>query len=570
MVHSLFSRLKSNLPTSVSFLRSGYSLTKARRDLGAGVTVGIVALPLAMAFAIASGATPEMGLFTAITAGFVISAFGGTRFQIGGPTGAFVVIIAGVVARHGFEGLLAATILAGLFLIVMGLFGLGRLLQFIPYPVTAGFTSGIGLLIFSSQIKDFFGLQLQQVPADFLGKMLACGQAFPTMAPTTLGIGMLTLVSMLLVRRYIPRIPAPFVGIVLATVVSWALGLSTETIGSRFGGIPSTLPSIVPFWSGDLNLRAILPDAFTIAILAGIESLLSATVADGMSGDKHNSSTELVAQGIANVFSAIFGGLPATGAIARTATNIRAGAYSPMAGIIHVCTLILFIKFFAPLASLIPLSSLAAVLMVVAWDMSEPHRIKRLFLAPKSDSAVMVIAFGLTVFVDLTVAVEIGVVLAAMLFMKRMSELTDIHNLDTGLPEEEVFDKRNGRERVVVYEISGPLFFGMAQRFVDVMRFTRKKPEVLVLCMRSVPTIDATGLEGLETVIRRAQSQKIRVVLSGVHPQIMQIMDRLGTTELVGAENIFPDFSTAVRKTLVRMPDLDKKPETTGKPAHAL
>ncbi len=253
-----------------------------------------------------------------------------------------------------------------------------------------------------------------------------------------------------------------------------ALGLNTETIGSRFGGIPSTLPSIVPFWSGDLNIRAILPDAFTIAILAGIESLLSATVADGMSGDKHNSSTELVAQGVANVFSAIFGGLPATGAIARTATNIRAGAYSPMAGIIHVCTLILFIKFFAPLASLIPLSSLAAVLMVVAWDMSEPHRIKRLFLAPKSDSAVMVIAFGLTVFVDLTVAVEIGVVLAAMLFMKRMSELTDIHNLDTGLPEEEVFDKRNGRERVVVYEISGPLFFGMAQRFVDVMRFTRK------------------------------------------------------------------------------------------------
>ncbi len=569
MVHSLFSRLKSNLPTSVSFLRSGYSLTKARRDLGAGVTVGIVALPLAMAFAIASGATPEMGLFTAITAGFVISAFGGTRFQIGGPTGAFVVIIAGVVARHGFEGLLAATILAGLFLIVMGLFGLGRLLQFIPYPVTAGFTSGIGLLIFSSQIKDFFGLQLQQVPADFLGKMLACGQAFPTMAPTTLGIGMLTLVSMLLVRRYIPRIPAPFVGIVLATVIAWALGLNTETIGSRFGGIPSTLPSIVPFWSGDLNIRAILPDAFTIAILAGIESLLSATVADGMSA----TSTILnrtCRTGVANVFSAIFGGLPATGAIARTATNIRAGAYSPMAGIIHVCTLILFIKFFAPLASLIPLSSLAAVLMVVAWDMSEPHRIKRLFLAPKSDSAVMVIAFGLTVFVDLTVAVEIGVVLAAMLFMKRMSELTDIHNLDTGLPEEEVFDKRNGRERVVVYEISGPLFFGMAQRFVDVMRFTRKKPEVLVLCMRSVPTIDATGLEGLETVIRRGQAQKIRVVLSGVHPQILQIMDRLGTTKLVGAENIFPDFQQQSAKRLFTCPTLIKNKKSTGKPAHAL
>ena len=559
------SKLNHFIPTSFKFIKSGCSPTTIRQDIAAGITVGIVALPLAMAFAIASGASPATGLFTAIIAGFIISAFGGTRFQIGGPTGAFVIIISGIIARHGYDGLIVATLMAGIILLIMGCLGLGKLLQYIPYPVTTGFTSGIGILIFSTQIKDFLGLQIDQVPADFLPRLKACAGALPSTDPITLGLGMLTVISMLLVRRFIPRIPAPFVGIVLASVLTWAMGLQTETIGSRFGGIPTILPDAVSFSGLDLmQLKTLIPEALTIAILAGIESLLSATVADGMSGDRHNSSNELIAQGLANIGSALFGGLPATGAIARTATNIRAGAHSPVAGMIHALTLIMFIKVCAPLASMIPLASLAGVLMLVAWDMSEVHRIKRLLFAPKSDSLVMLIALLLTVFVDLTVAVEVGVVMAAMLFMKRMSQLTDVHSLDTGLPEEEIIDRKNGHEKVVVYEINGPMFFGMAQRFVDVMSFTRKKPEVIVFCMRLVPTMDATGIEALETVIRRAHAQNVKILLSGVNPRISKIMARLGTDKLVGADNIFPDFSTAVAKTILHVDEDSSLPRCTS------
>ena len=548
------SKLNRFIPTSFKFIKSGLSPATVRQDIAAGVTVGIVALPLAMAFAIASGASPATGLLTAIIAGFIISGFGGTRFQIGGPTGAFVIIISGIIARHGYDGLILATLMAGIMLLIMGSLGLGKLLQYIPYPVTTGFTSGIGILIFSTQIKDFLGLNIAQLPADFLPRLQACVLALPSTNPTTLGLGALTVISMLLVRRFIPRIPAPFVGIVLASVITWAMGLHTETIGSRFGGIPTILPGAVSFSGLNLmQLKALIPEALTIAILAGIESLLSATVADGMSGDRHNSSNELVAQGLANIGSALFGGLPATGAIARTATNIRAGAHSPLAGMIHALTLILFIKVCAPLASMIPLASLAGVLMLVAWDMSEVHRIKRLLFAPKSDSLVMLIALLLTVFVDLTVAVEVGVVMAAMLFMKRMSQLTDVHSLDTGLPEEEIINRKSGHEKVVVYKINGPMFFGMAQRFIDVMSFTRKKPEIIVFCMRNVPTMDATGIEALETVIRRAHAQNIKVLLSGVHPRIKKIMTRLGTDKLIGADNIYPDFSTAVAKTVLHL-----------------
>ncbi|WP_320007988.1 SulP family inorganic anion transporter [Maridesulfovibrio sp.] len=548
----VFSKFNRFIPASFKYIKSGCSPATIRRDVAAGITVGIVALPLAMAFAIASGASPATGLFTAIIAGFIISGFGGTRFQIGGPTGAFVIIISGIISRHGYDGLIIATLMAGIMLLAMGTLGLGKLLQYIPYPVTTGFTSGIGILIFSTQIKDFCGLNIAHLPSDFLPRIKACAQALPSADPTTLGLGLLTVISMLLVRRFIPRIPAPFVGIALASIITWALGLHTETIGSRFGGIPTVLPDPVSFAGISLSqIKALIPEALTIAILAGIESLLSATVADGMSGDRHNSSNELIAQGLANIGSAIFGGLPATGAIARTATNIRSGAHSPLAGIIHTLTLVLFIKVCAPLASMIPLAGLAGVLILVAWDMSEFHRIKRLLFAPKSDSLVMLIALLLTVFVDLTVAVEVGVVMAAMLFMKRMSQLTDIHSLDTGLPREEIINRKNGNEKVVVYEINGPMFFGMAQRFVDVMSFTRKKPEVIVLCMRNVPTMDATGIEALETVIRRAHTQNIKIVLSGVHPRIEKIMSRLGTDKLVGPENIFPDFSTAVAKTVL-------------------
>lgn len=565
MAASSFTIFDRIVPTSFKYIKSGFSPTSLKQDIGAGLTVGIVALPLAMAFAIASGATPATGLFTSIIAGFIISAFGGTRFQIGGPTGAFVVIISGIITNHGYEALIAATIVAGILLVIMGALGLGSLLQYIPYPVTTGFTSGIGLLIFSSQIKDFLGLPIAHVPGEFLPRIEACFHALPGTTPITLSLGVLTLGSMLFVRRYIPRIPAPFVGIVIASFITWIFGLDTETIGSRFGEIPSVFPDLVSFTHLHLKIKDLIPDSLTIAILAGIESLLSATVADGMSGDRHNSSNELIAQGLANIGSALFGGLPATGAIARTATNIRAGARTPLAGIIHALTLILFVKVCAPLASLIPLSSLAAVLMLVAWDMSELHRLKRLLSAPKSDSIVMLIVFGLTIFVDLTVAVEVGVVLAAILFMKRMSELADIHNLDTGLPDE-VITRKTGQERVVVYEISGPLFFGMAQRFIDIMSFTRRKPEILVLCMRLVPTMDATGIEALETVIRRAHSQGIRVLLSGVHPRIMKIMTRLGTDKLLGAENIYSDFSTAIARTVLDSESEEVSCNTEEKP----
>ncbi|WP_147821965.1 SulP family inorganic anion transporter [Salidesulfovibrio onnuriiensis] len=534
------------IPASIAYLKSGYSLEGFRRDVGAGVTVGIVALPLAMAFAIASGATPSVGLTTAIIAGFIISGLGGTRFQIGGPTGAFVVIISNVIAHHGFEGLVLATIIAGAMLILMGLFGLGKLLQYIPYPVTTGFTTGIGLLIFISQLKDFLGFKLTHLPGGIIESVTAYWNNAASIHLPTVAIGVVTLVTMLVVRRYIPKIPAPIMGIVIGTLVALVFGIPTETIGTRFGGIPSELPAFMSLKFSDIHLGSLMSDSITIAILAGIESLLSATVADGMSGDRHNPSTELVAQGLANIGSALFGGLPATGAIARTATNIRAGAFSPFAGMTHSLVILLFVLVCAPLASGIPLASLSAVLLVVAWDMSEPHRMLRLFRAPKSDSLVMVMTLGLTVFVDLTVAVEIGVVLAALLFMKRMSELTDIHSLDTGLPEEDVIDRATGNERVVVYEISGPFFFGMAQRFIDIMNFTRKKPELLIFCMRLVPIMDATGIEALETVIRRLQSQGIHVVLSGVTPRVARLIQRLGTDSVVGQENIFPDFSTAI------------------------
>lgn len=544
------SGLQPYRPASFKFLRKGYSLPNLRSDLAAGVTVGVVALPLSMAFAIASGTTPERGLFTAIVAGIIMALLGGCRFQIGGPTGAFVIIISDIIARQGYDGLVIASLIAGVALVLMGLLGMGKLLKFIPYPVTTGFTSGIGVLIFSSQIKDFFGLPVANMPSDFIGRLHACALALPSLSVQTLCLGLLTLLTMLAVRKYIPRVPAPFVGIVVATLGAWALGLDVETIGSRFGGIPASLPHLNTALDFNVDMRSLIPDAMTIAVLAGIESLLSAVVADGMSGERHDSSTELVGLGLANLGSVLFGGIPATGAIARTATNIRAGAYSPVSGVIHALTLVFFVVACAPLASLIPLASLAGVLMLVAWDMSEPYRFKRVLFAPLSDSLVMVTSFALTVFVDLTVAVEVGVVLAAMLFMRRMSEVTDIHLLDTGLPDEENYNAKTNRRKIVVYEITGPLFFGVVQRFLGVMKFTRENPEVLVLCMRQVPSIDATGVEGLETVMKNAEKRGIRVMLSGVTPAVQDVLNRIGTVDKIGKNNIFPDFSTAVAKTI--------------------
>ncbi|WP_051305403.1 SulP family inorganic anion transporter [Desulfogranum mediterraneum] len=541
------------LPPAVSFspallttLREGYTRQGLLRDIGSGITVGIVALPLAMAFAIASGTTPDRGIFTAIVAGFLISALGGSRFQIGGPTGAFVVIVSSVIARHGYEGLVVATLLAGFFLILMGIFRFGKLLQFIPYPVTTGFTAGIAVFICSSQLKDFFGLSMDQVPSAFLDRVVACGLALPTFSSPALTTALVTLLAMIMVRKYVPRVPAHIVGIVCGSLLAWILGMEVETVGSRFGGIPADLPHFNPPADFMTIVGDVLPEALTIAVLAGVESLLSAVVADGMTGERHDSSTELIAQGIANIGSVLFGGIPATGAIARTATNIRAGGRTPVAGMVHALTLTLFIVCCAPLASHIPLPSLAAVMVVVAWDMSEFQRFCRLFHAPKSDSLVLVITFLLTVCVDLTVAVQVGVVLAAMLFMRRMSELSSVQLVSPGDEDKSAARPRIGDARVVCYEIDGPFFFGMARRFVEVMHFTRDTPDVLVLRMRRVPSIDATAIESLESVIKNVRDKGMQVLFTGVNASVRASLKKMGTEELIGAENIFDHFEQAM------------------------
>ena len=570
MLHPALNVRFSFSPAFLTTLREGYTRERLLRDVGAGVTVGIVALPLAMAFAIASGTTPERGLFTAIVAGFLISALGGSRFQIGGPTGAFVVIVSSVIARHGYEGLVAATLLAGVFLILMGIFRFGKLLQFIPYPVTTGFTAGIGVFILSSQFKDFFGLPMETVPSEFLDRIVACISAMPSFSPAALAVGLGTLGVMIAIRRTIPRIPAHIAGIVAATAAAWALGLDVETIGSRFGGIPASLPRFSPPVDFLHTMLGVVPEALTIALLAGIESLLSAVVADGMTGERHDASTELMAQGVANIGSALFGGIPATGAIARTATNIRAGGRTPLSGMVHAATLTAFILCCAPLAARIPLAGLSAVMVVVAWDMSELHRFRRLFRAPKSDSLVLVVTFLLTVFVDLTVAVQVGVVLAAMLFMRRMSDLSSI-NLVTPFRQQKGSDGAAliGHARVVCYEIDGPFFFGMAHRFVDVMRFTRNVPDFLILRMRHVPSIDATGIESLEVVIRKIRNKGAQVFLSGVNESVRRSLRNMGTEELLGAENIFDDFDRAMAVIRARG-DMDQEelPEMLAGCAH--
>ncbi len=542
-------------PSLLSVLKAGYSLPLFTRDLCAGLTVGVVALPLAMAFAIASGAPPERGLFTAIVAGALISLLGGSRFQIGGPTGAFVVIVAGVIARHGYEGLVVATIMAGFFLMLMGFFKLGKVLQFIPYPVTTGFTAGIGLYIFSSQIKDLLGLQIGAQPPEFIGKLESCWSGIGTMQHGAVLAGGVTILAMVLIRRFCPRVPAHIVGIVSSMLVVWLGGLEVETIGSRFGGIPATLPSFSMPHDFLALAATMLPDALAIALLAGIESLLSAVVADGMTGERHEPSTELVAQGIANVASGLFGGIPATGAIARTATNIRAGAVSPVAGIIHAITLALFMICLAPLASLIPLASLAGVLCIVAWDMSETHKFARLLRAPRSDVFVLMTTFLLTVLVDLTVAVQVGVVLAALLFMRRMSEVGNLRLGGAG--DQQAEDLSNDSRAacadsafcpssVMIYEIEGPFFFGVAERFLGVLHSLREPPKVIVIRMDNVPTIDATAIHALETFIAHASRMHIQLVVCGLQERVTFVLTKLGTLNRFGDGNVLKDLKSAM------------------------
>jgi SulP family sulfate permease len=536
-------------------------------DLFAGVTVGIIALPLAMAFGIASipdGVTgpggispPAMGLYTAVVAGFLISALSGSRVQIGGPTGAFIVIIYGVTARHGYAGLATATFMAGVIVILMGLCRLGGAIKFIPYPVTTGFTSGIAVIIFSSQVKDFAGLRINSVPVEFVEKWYAYWKQAATWDPAALALGAGSLSMLFLLRRFAPRLPGAIVVIAVASAITTLLDLQVDTIGTRFGGIPNLLPAI-QLSSIDLNLvRTLIPDAMTIALLIAVESLLSAVVADGMIGTRHKSDCELVAQGIANIGSILFGGIPATGAIARTAANVKSGGRTPLAGIVHAVTLLAFMLIAAPLAAMIPLAALAAVLIVVAWNMSEWNHFRSIFRAPRSDVFVLLTTFGLTVFTDLTLAVGVGMVLAALLFMKRMADVSNIsaitREFDNGddwaeLKDPNSINIRDVPSRVEVYEINGPFFFGVADRLKDVLRSLEQPPQVFILRMRKVPWIDATGLHALEEFHAKCRREGTQLLLSGVHAQPLFAFARSGFTDVVGPENMFGNIDDALNR----------------------
>lgn len=521
-------------------------------DATAGVIVGIVALPLAIAFGIASGVTPEKGIITAIIAGFVISFFGGSRVQIGGPTGAFIIIVYGIVQQYGTTGLAIATIMAGIILVIMGIVKFGSLIKFIPYPVVVGFTSGIALLIFSTQVKDFFGLQIEKVPAEFHEKWMVYFETFSTINYNVLGIAMLALLIMIFWPKVTHRIPGSLIAIIVTTVIVIVFKLPVDTIGSKFGEIPSNLPS-PSFYEIDLSIiKNLIGPATVIAILAAIESLLSAVVADGMIGGKHRSNMELIAQGMANIIVPIFGGIPATGAIARTATNIKNGGRTPVAGIIHSITLLLIMLFFGSYAKLIPMATLAAILVIVAYNMSEWHAFKSLLKSPKSDIAVLLTTFFLTVIFDLTIAIEIGMVLSVLLFMKRMSEVSNVSVITRELEDEEeqvdpnAIDKKQIPEGVEVFEINGPFFFGAAKKFRDQMAVVEEPPKVRIIRMRNVPAVDATGLQTLKDFYSDAKKHKTHMILSGVHTQPLYAMTQAGIFDLYGEDNIHGNIDDAL------------------------
>ncbi|HEX6084479.1 MAG TPA: sulfate permease [Thermoanaerobaculia bacterium] len=518
------------VPKSVVCFKEGYTRETVTRDVIAGIVVGIVALPLALAFAIASGVPPERGLYTAIVAGFLISALGGSRVQIGGPTGAFVVIVYGIVSKYGYEGLVICTVLAGIILVALGVLRMGALIKFIPYPVVTGFTAGIAVIIFSGQLKDLLGLKMGAVPPEFLDKWMAYAGHFATIDPYTTGIAAGSLLVLLVWPRVSRMVPAPFVAMVLATLAVQLFDLPVETIGSRFGSVPSTLPA--PHWP-DVpwhRLRELISPSITVALLAAIESLLSAVVADGMIGSRHKSNVELVAQGVANIASPLFGGIPATGAIARTATNVRTGGRTPLAGMTHAVTLMLILVFAGQWAAKVPLAALAAILVVVSYHMSEWRSFAGLLRAPKSDIFVLIITFALTVFVDLTVAVQVGVVLASLLFMRRMAEVTNVAGMnEDDQPEELVPRVPRG---VAIYEVNGPFFFGAADKLKDVLGEIDKKPKAFILRMRNVPAIDATGIHALEQLALKCRKQGIPLILSEVTEQPRSALERTRNAEL--------------------------------------
>jgi sulfate permease, SulP family len=548
------------VPKLVTTLRT-YDRDQLLADMTAGVIVGIVALPLAIAFAIASGVSPERGLYTAIVAGFIISALGGSRVQIGGPTGAFVVIVYGIVQKFGVDGLTVATLMAGAVLVVLGVARLGSAIKFIPHPVVIGFTSGIAVIIFSSEVKDLLGLRMGAVPAAFIDKWSALAAHGRDFTPAAIGVSALTLGIVLFWPRINRRIPGPFVALIAATAVASVFHLPVETIGSRFGGISASLPHpVMPHLSAS-QVMSLVPAAFTIAMLGAVESLLSAVVADGMIGGRHRSNMELVAQGVANLVTPLFGGIPATGAIARTATNVKNGGRTPVAGIVHALTLLLITLFFGRWAALIPLASLAGILVVVAYNMSEWRTFAAERTAPKADLAVLLATFSLTVLVDLTVAISVGMVAAALLFMKRMAELTNVAAVTDDLDDpgdQYVTDPNGMRKRAVppgveVFEVNGPFFFGAAETFKDTLRQIAGTPKVLIIRLRNVPFIDSTGMHALKDVVHGARRDRTLVLLSDVHTQPLVAIGRSALIDELGEENLFGNIDDALNRARLHL-----------------
>ena len=536
------------LPKSVLFMRT-YDRHKFLLDLVAGVTVGLVALPLAMAFAIASGLTPQAGIYCAIVTGFLISSLGGSKTQIGGPTGAFVVVVAGIVAVHGVDGLFMCTVMAGLLLVIMGVTGLGTAVKFIPRPVVIGFTNGIAVLIASTQVKDFFGLHLDKVPGVFWLRMEELARSFHTLSFEATALAVFTLLTLIICRSLSARIPGPIVALLLATSSVYFFKLPVETIGTKFGGIPGGLPHLqIPKFHSDL-IHGLLGPAFTVAMLGAIESLMSAVVSDRMSNDRHNPNVELVAQGVANVFSPMFGGLPATGAIARTATNIRSGAQSPVAGIIHALTLLCILLFAAPLVSYVPMAALAGILMMVAYNMGEWLEIPQLLKLTKTDISIWLVTFALTVFADLTVAVEAGMILAALLFISRVASTTTVSQVTDDYVEDgrvHILQDKDIPYYATIFRIHGPFLFGATDKISVVTEHLHTLPPVVILRLRNMTALDATGLFALEEAAKALHASKRTLILCGAREQPSQLIHQAEFAEVIGEENICDNVQEAL------------------------
>jgi SulP family sulfate permease len=538
------------LPASVLCLRD-YSLNTFLRDLVAGVTVGLVALPLAMAFAIASGLTPQAGIYCAVVTGFLISALGGSKTQIGGPTGAFVVVVAGIVAVHGVDGLFMCTVMAGVLLIILGITGMGTAVKFIPRPVVTGFTNGIAVLIASTQIKDLFGLKIDKIPGVFWQRMETIAANFHTLSYTATILGVGTIAIMLVCRAVSNRIPGPIVAMLASTVAVVAFKLPVETIGTRFGGIPSGLPHMaIPHFRSDL-IHGLLGPAFTVAMLGAIESLMSAVVADRMSNEHHNPNVELMAQGVANIVSPMFGGLPATGAIARTATNIRSGGKTPVAGMIHALTLVCVLLFAAPLTSYIPMAALAGILMVVAYNMGEWREIPQLLKLTKTDISIWLVTFALTVFADLTVAVEAGMILAALLFIGRVANTTTVSQVTDDYVEDgrvHILQDKDIPYYATIFRIHGPFLFGATDKVATILEKIHELPPVVILRLRNMTAIDATGLYALEEVARELHAANRTLILCGAREQPAQLIQQAEFEDVIGRENICENVQEALRR----------------------